>query len=198
MIMHQGEGTKEDQEDCHFGLFKSIQIQYKSFLNADPTFAPARNIIINPIVFNKGNYASGSGELIVHPVTRDAADIFDDCYNLMLQALQHCFANTINDKKFNKQIASFAIQMMVRVIKPLGELLTRLPAFMDPDLKKAGAAFGLGRHVSLPNNNYLVKIIVRERAGEINDRLQKLPFENHPELLVISRSLSDIIHQTLN
>jgi Ferritin-like len=198
MIMHQGEGTKEDQEDCHFGLFKSIQTQYKSFLNTDPAFAPARNIIINPIVFNKGNYASGTGELIIHPVTRDAADLFDDCYNLMLQALQHSFANTINDKKFNKQVASFAIQMMVRVIKPLGELLTRLPAFMDPDLKKAGAAFSLGRHVSLPDNNQLVKIIVGERAAEINDRLNKLPFENHPELPVISGSLSDIIHQTLN
>ena len=198
MIMHQGEGTKEDQEDCHFGLFKSIQVQYKSFLNEDPTFMPARNIIINPIVFNKGNYAAGSGELIVHPVTRDVADVFDDCYNLMLQALQHCFANTINDKIFNKQIASFAIQMMVRVIKPMGELLTRLPAFMDPDLKKAGAAFGLGRHVSLPDNNNLAKIMIRERATEINERFLKIPVTNHPEALVISRSLSDIIHQTIN
>jgi Ferritin-like len=196
MIMHQGEGTIEDQEDCHFGLFKSIQVQYKSFLHADPLFRPARDIITNPVVFNKGNYAAGSGELIINPVTRDAADIFDDCYNLMLQALQHAFANTINDKSFNKQVASIAIQLMVRVIKPLGELLTKLPAFTDADLKKAGAAFGLGRHVSLPDNNSLAKIIIKERAGEINMRLSRLPVTDHPEALIISRSLTDIISQT--
>src|SRR5450432_1377604 len=193
MIMHQGEGTPDDHDDCHFGIFKGIQSQYKNFLLADPNFRPARNIVSNPVVFNKGNYAAGSGELIVNMDTREAADIFDDCYNLMLQALQYAFGNTKGDKGFNKRIASFAIQCMVRIIKPLGELLTKLPAFPDSDLKKAGPAFSLGRHVSLPDDNQRAVIMMKERAEEINLRLSALP-----QTARISTTFSDIIHQTLN
>jgi hypothetical protein len=190
MIMDQGEGTPADKDDCHFGIFKSIQMQYKNFLIANPGFRPARNIISNPIVFAKGNYAAGTGELIIQKDTREIADIFDDCYNLMLQALQHAFANTQQDAGFNKAVAGFAVQSMVRIVKPLGELLTKLPAFDDPDLKKAGAAFGLSRHVSLPDNNKMAKIIIMERATEILDRLN-----NHPVGSVVSASLGDIIKQ---
>ena len=188
MIMDQGEGTPTDKDDCHFGIFKSIQTQYKNFLHANPAFRPARNIVTNPVVFAKGNYAAGVGELNINANTREVADIFDDCYNLMLQALQHGFANTIKDVALNKRVASFAIQSMVRIIKPLGELLTQLPAFADADLKKAGGAFGLSRHVSLPDNNKLASIIIVERSSEILDRISI-----HPEAAVISHSFSNII-----
>ena len=175
MIMEQGEGTPKDKDDCHFGIFSMVQQQYKDFLSANPGFRPARNIISNPVVFAKGNYAAGTGELIINPTTRELADLFDDCYNLMLQALQHAFANTIGNKLFNKSVAAFAIQSMIRIIKPLGETLTRLPAFGDPDLKNAGAAFGLSRHVSLPDNNTTAQTILLERGKEILERMNEHP-----------------------
>ncbi len=193
MIMHQGEGTPHDKEDCHFGIFENIRADYRAFLAADPGFMPARNIIINPVVFNKGNYAAGTGELIINEKTRDTADLFDDVYNLMLQALQYVFANTNKDFDFNKKLAGFAIQTMVRVIKPLGELLTKLPAFPDPVLKKAGPSFGLSRHVPLPDNNKTARIVLLERASEILARMQRpgMPVsEGNGQIAV---SLADII-----
>jgi Ferritin-like len=195
MIMDQGEGTASDQDDCHFGIFKNIQTEYKGFLGLNPEFHPGRNIVSNPVVFLKGNYAAGEGELIINEDTRNVADIFDDCYNLMLQALQHGFANTIRDSVFNQRVTSFAIQLMVRVIKPLGELLTKLPAFADPDLKKAGAAFGLSRHVSLPDNNDMAKIILLERAAEIGIRLSEGLSTGQPAKVVITGHLKDIVKQ---
>jgi hypothetical protein len=171
MIMDQGEGNEHDRDDCHFGIFKGIQTNYRAMTGPGSGFRPARDIVSNPIVFAKGNYAAGAGELIVNAKTRKIADAFDDCYNLMLQALQHAFANTIKDSIYNKKIAALAIQLMIRVVKPLGELLTTLPAFNDPFLKKAGPAFSLGRHVSLPNDNAIVTIMITERATEIAQRL---------------------------
>ena len=43
----------------------------------------------------------------------------------------------------------------------------------------------------MPDKNSLAKIIIRERAVEINRRLSEIP-----EALTISRNFSDIIHQT--
>jgi hypothetical protein len=195
MIMHQGEGTPEDKEDCHFGIFKNIQGDYKYFLKDNPEFRPARDIITNPVVFNKGNYGSDKGILIINEITRLVADLFDDIYHLMLLALQYCFGNTEGDKIFNKKIAGFAIQIMVRVIKPLGELLTKLPAFQDSDLKKAGAAFGLSRHISLPNNNSIAGVVLRERASEILSRFRTIDLQGRPEKDVVIFHLADIIQQ---
>jgi len=178
MITSQGEGTSNDTEDCHFGIFKKIDSDYKSLVDADPNFQPARNTISNPIVFNKGNYSSDEGEIIINELTKQLADIFDDIYDLMLKTLQHCFANTNNDKVFNKVMAGVGIQTMVRVIKPLGEQLTTLPAFNDSHLKKAGPAFGLSRHISLPNENNLAKKLIVERGNEILLRLNDKTFDS--------------------
>lgn len=175
MITEQGEGTKRDRDDCHYGIFRQIESDFQTYLSKDPNFSPARNVISNPIVFNRGNYASEQGELIVNEATRNVADMFDDVYNLMLRALQHAFSNNKLDKTFNKELAHFAIQIMVRVIKPLGESLTKMPAFNDSYLKKAGPAFSLTRHIPFPDNNPIALILIKERTGEILERLKNLP-----------------------
>jgi hypothetical protein len=191
-ITEQGEGTKEDREDSHYGIFKAIEHDYKEILEEDITFQPSRYVITNPVTFLKGNYSSGLGEVIINSFTRDVSDLFDDVYNLMLRCLQFSFSYSI-DRTFRRHVLKFAINLMVRVIKPLGETLTLLPAYNDLYFKKAGASFSLTRHIPYPQNAKLAFFLMEERSNELKDRLVELAKEHHL-LEGVSKSYNDVLN----
>jgi Ferritin-like len=191
MITEQGEGVKDHREDSHYEMFRKIESEYKEFIVKYENFQPARATVINPITFQKGNYSSADGEIIINPTTREISDLFDDIYNLMLRALQYSFCYC-DDKSSRKLIAGFAIQLMVRVIKPLGECLTMLPAFPDPYLRKAGPSFALTRHIPLPPHSELSKQLLRERGNELLERMGELS-KLEPKLLAVYSPYSDVL-----
>ncbi len=178
LITHQGEGTMADRLDCHHGLFVGIEQEYIRLLQDNPSFQPARNCLTNPITFRKGNYASKAGQLIQNPLTREISDIFDDLYNLMIRVIQYSF--TCIDQEIRRHMSEFAINLMVRTIKPLGEYLTTQPAFSNPYFKTAGATFSLTRHVPLPEDYEITNRIVTERSHEIYARLTEIATEVAP------------------
>lgn len=73
-----------------------------------------------------------------------------------------------------KKFADYAILRMIRVVKPLGELLTQMPAFDEPFFKNAGASFSLNRHIPLPADLKIAKIVVSERGNDILFRLRDM------------------------
>jgi hypothetical protein len=193
LITHQGEGTKKDRDDCHHGIFLSIENEYKDILRSNPSFAPARNCLTNPITYLKGNYSSSYGEFIINDVTRELSDAFDDIYNLMLRSLQFSFSeiNIIHRRITSK----FAINLMIRTIKPLGEFLTTQPAFNNEFFKTAGATFALTRHIPFPNNYDVTIQVIKERSNEIYMRLNLLKkrIKNNYAFLEILKNYFDCI-----
>ncbi len=173
MITEQGEGVKGHREDSHYESFCEIDREYRACLQVQPQFSPARNVMSNPVTYAKGNYSGQGGEVIINELTRDVSDIFDDLYNLMLRGLQFAFSNA-NNTRDRALMARVSIVLMVRLIKPLGELLTQLPAFNDVYLKKAGPSFALTRHVPFPSNSLLTLRLFAERGEEIHQRLSLL------------------------
>jgi hypothetical protein len=167
VITEQGEGTSSDRLDCHYGIFKNIEKELKELLEEDPFFRPSRDVTDNPQAYSKINYDAPNGNLITNEITRSYADLFDDIYNLMLRVLQFVFTNTQKDFKANKLMAAYAIQLMVRVIKPLGEALTMMPQHPDAYSKRSGPCFGMVRHVSYPDNLNVSKILTREKHAEL-------------------------------
>ncbi len=171
MITHQGEGNNENRINSHYGLFVAIEQEYKEILAQDSNFQPSRNTISNPITYLKGNYSSNQGEVIINDLTRRISDLFDDVYVLMLRSLQFSFSCP---EPIRKTVAVYAIHLMIRVIKPLGELLTKLPAYNDFFFRTAGASFALTRHVPLPNNTDTTLLIIEERKTEILQRMEEI------------------------
>lgn len=187
-ITEQGEGTSNDQQDCHFGLFVSMEKELHELSTAATAsgriFLPSRDTVRNPApVFYFGQTPHGS-TIITNPFTADVAALFDKIYSLMLRVLQYVFAAGPLPRDTGRLLSGMAIQMMVRVLKPVGEALTVLPAFDHGD-KTAGAAFGLYRHVSFPADLQVTITLIRENLQQIIDTGKTLcENENAPDALI--------------
>lgn len=173
MIRHQGEGVVSDRDDCHFGAFLQIyndliDEEEKTLRTERRHFLPARNVIENPVARRRGDYGAPPGNLIEDPFIKQVAELFDGIYVLMLRMLAYVFANGIADREVRRYFAATSIGIMTRVLKPLGESLMLLPAgaarYGD---KCAGPAFGMSRHVALPDAPKVALELAKERLSEL-------------------------------
>jgi hypothetical protein len=176
-ITEQGEGTTKgenmpaDQVDCHYGLFVRIDEEYDQLLEdakkSGIPFVPARPTISNPVPsFHLGQSPAGA-QCIGDPYSNDVAALFDNIYSLMLRILQYVFQSGPLPNQQERELADIAIQIMTRVLKPVGEALTLLPAGPEFKHQTCGPAFGLYRHVSFPKDAGQVVTLVKEGLSQI-------------------------------
>ncbi len=147
MISAQGEGTPTDHVDCHFGVFKRI---LGELAEAGDGLDPVRHV---------------SSDAEQDDLTKAVSEAFDAVYVLMLRMLQHCF-DTGSDL-----FARIAVELMVRVIKPVGEALCLVS---EPGHDPHGPGFDITRHLALPRDDRTAQLIARERAVEISSDLQNI------------------------
>jgi hypothetical protein len=193
MITTQGEGIPADTVDCHFGIYKTIIADLGTAIAADPAFRPARNSIGNPILERTSERGQSSNHnLIVDDYTASVAAHFDSVYVLMLRLLQHVFDNATSSPKLLRLFSRLAIELMVRVIKPLGESLTLLPSGIDD--RTAGAPFRLDRHVPLPIEPKAASVVAGERLLGIAQGLSELSADQRAprQLLAASNNLAEL------
>lgn len=178
MITSQGEGIRANHLDCHFGVFKGIIRAVQALQAEVPGFAPARVTISNPTLATRpdGNAHADARTLITVAHTAAVAEHFDAVYVLMLRLLQYVFDRGTSDPTLLKDLSRLALELMVRIVKPLGEALTLLPAG-DPVGRAAGAPFTVDRHVALPLDAHTAALIVAERLHEIKTGLRPLADE---------------------
>ena len=204
LIKDQGEGFEESKEesaleavdidrDGHWGLFRRVKQEFcdekARAEQAGETFEPVRDVLENPVTKDRTDYGVtliGSpneepsdpsilvGRLIQDEYTREVSDLFDRVYLLMMRLLQYVFRNPTSDMDALRGFAWTAIGIMPTIIKPLSEALTLLPAGEPWGSKTAGPAFGLSRHVTLPENPRTAMIVVKERLTELLDLAQRL------------------------
>ena len=91
-IVEEGEGARGDIENSHYGRFLAVQEEYEQILAADADFKPSRPVLANP--FTRVPSDSPDVNLIDDPFSVEVCDLFDDCYEVLLQMLAHFFAHT--------------------------------------------------------------------------------------------------------
>ena len=150
-IITEGEGDPEQRLDSHFGRFLTILEQLEAEIERDPTFAPARAVIEDPwtCVPGRGN-GHKAGTPITNPLTNRVSQAFDLAYASLLLLLVRFFSATAESQSDAQALESAAFfPMMTMVIRPLGEVLTELPATEVPDGPCAGPSFTFERRVAL-------------------------------------------------
>lgn len=161
-IMEEGEGASEDDEDSHFYKFLQIYEQLTTELAQHPDFAPARPVVSNP-KSNNGTFYTDTRHinLITNKLTNQVSELFDLAYNSMVLMLVRFFGNS-NQTQAELDALQYAafFPFMTAVIRPLGEILTLLPAFKpggkNPTRNRAtaGASFELARRAEyLPHTD---------------------------------------------
>ena len=144
LITEQGEGTPTlSSEPSHYKRFLEIYEELKKLQEEDPAFEPARNVVMNPKSYAHSDTLGGT--LITDPRTREVMAFFNSSYELMLMMLIRFYAHTDETPEEIKTLKFAAFfPFMTMIIRPLGEMLTRMPAFVDqPDGPRAGAGFEL-------------------------------------------------------
>lgn len=196
-ITNQGEGTIADRTDCHYGMFSEVLKQFEAESQATnlrgEDFRPARDTIDNPMAHYRGDYGA-AGNLIKDHYTGQVGELFDAIYGLMLRMLQYVFDNSTGDAALLRDFSQMAIWVMPTVIKPLGEALTLLPAGADYGSKTAGPAFGLSRHVPLPNDPRCAAIVAQEELSELVHLLEGLACDDRApaQLYSACRNLQEL------
>jgi hypothetical protein len=163
-ITEQGEGTNHDREDSHFGAFVTI---LKEVLDSGSGFAPARPAITNPSAGAPRGYGA-KANAIEDLLSARVAGLFDSAYSLMLRMLGWSFEfDSKENEDLLKSFCGAAIDLMPRVLLPIGEGLMLMPAGNSYPGMTAGPGFGLTRHVMLPPDKENALLLCRERFQEL-------------------------------
>jgi len=139
-ILEQGEGARGDWRDAHFGQFVAILDEYRQLREANPSFDPVRPVIAANV---RPPERDAQGLLITDPLTARVTDLFNVTYEILLQIFERYFAHTQETDEQLQALADATVTLMVRVIKPLGDLITTLPAGPGHHGKTAGPSFEL-------------------------------------------------------
>ncbi len=139
-IVEQGEGARGEWRDAHFGRLLTILDEYLEIKRADPSFEPARPVV----VANVRQQATGVAmPLITDPGTARCMDLLNVVYEVLLQLLSRCFAHTNESPKQLKVLADVSVGLMYAAIKPLGMVVTNLPVGPGEPGLTAGPGFEL-------------------------------------------------------
>jgi hypothetical protein len=154
-IIDEGEGSPAGSPTSHFGRLLAIAQGLKQLSAADPSFAPARPMLINP-----------RRDDITDPDSLAVFDLFEDAYEAVVLLLMRYFGQTDESapEVAGLQQAVF-FPMMTAVVRPLGDILTQLPAG-ETLSTRAGPAFLFGRRLAfLPHREAAWTLIEQHLDG---------------------------------
>ncbi len=139
-ILEQGEGPRGNWKDAHFGQFVEILDEYSQLREANPAFRPARPVVAVNV---RPGERDTEVALVTDPLTRQVMDLFNVTYEVLLLMLQRFFAHTQETGAQLKALADATVALMFGAIKPLGDLVTTLPAGPEYPARTAGPSFEL-------------------------------------------------------
>src|SRR4029077_3262724 len=139
-ILEQGEGNRGPWRDSHFGQFVDILDEYTQLREANPAFDPVRPVVTVNV---RPSERDTGVPLVTDPLTRQVMDLFNVSYEALLLMLQRFFAHTEETDAQLKALADAPLALMFGAIKPLGDLVTTLPAGPEYPARTAGPSFEL-------------------------------------------------------
>lgn len=178
VIVEQGEGASEDAEDSHYKRFLSIQADYRDALERDPDFSPALPVVTSPHALLPADIAPDAEvALIDDPMSAALCNLFDGCYELMIQVLGRLFAHGDETPDALAAYADIGVGLMFDAIEPLGRAITRRPAGPSHPGMNAGPSFRVSRGSGVPEHSSSARAVFRERAIELQRYCQFLKVE---------------------
>jgi CDGSH-type Zn-finger protein/truncated hemoglobin YjbI len=138
-ILEQGEGPRGHWANAHFGQFVNILDEYQTMAAANHGFDPVRPVI----AANVRPVAHADVPLVTDPLTARCMDLFNVSNEILLLTLQRYFAHTEETDEQLQTLADLTLSLMFSAIKPLGDLITTLPAGPEHPGKNAGPSFEL-------------------------------------------------------
>ncbi|AYF77986.1 hypothetical protein D7D52_33890 [Nocardia yunnanensis] len=163
-ILEQGEGARGDWRDAHFGQFVEIFDEFEQARRDNPDFQPTRPVLAANVRAPERDIPV---PLISDPATARVTDLFNVGYEILLQIFERFFAHTEETDAQLQTLADATVALMFGVIRPLGELITTLPAGPDHPGMTVGPSFELFYETDyLMPHREAAWTLLTERLGE--------------------------------
>lgn len=189
LIVEQGEGLRGDIENSHYARFLAIRGELDRLRAARPDFEPARPVMENPFTDLPPD-ATGCN-LMDHPDACAVSTLFNAAYGLMVEMLMRFFAHTEESHDELTTLVAMAIGTMQGVIKPLGPILTSLPATVKGDAPRAGPSFAFYRSIDYLPHRGAAWALFDERFEELAEFSGRLASDDARKLGL------DAVHATI-
>ncbi|HEV8191363.1 MAG TPA: ferritin-like protein [Ktedonobacterales bacterium] len=163
-IVEQGEGARGDWRESHYGRFLKVLEEYLALKQGDPSFEPARPTIPARVRLPRD---VAEGPLISDMRTAAVADLFNGCYEVLIEVLLRFFVHEGEGEAELAVLSDVAVGAMFTLMAPLGRLLTRLPVGAEAPGKTAGPTFDIFRRSYLLPYREAAWVILRERLLEL-------------------------------
>jgi len=168
LIVEQGEGASLDVEDSHYKRFVRVREEYAEALVRDPQFVPARPVVTTPYTMVPNDLSpEAEVTLLDDPMSADVCNLFDGCYEVMVQVLGRLFTHAEELPAEFDTMADVAVSLMFEAVLPLGNTLTLLPAGPSHPGLCAGPSFRLSRSASIPAHGDAARVVFHERLLEL-------------------------------
>ncbi len=192
VLIEQGEGTKGDWHDAHYGRFYAVREELRTLRKDDPQFEPAHPALTNPYVI--GDAADAEGARIDDPLTVKVMELCNGCYQTMTHVLVRFFSHAGETDEALRVLVKGAVDMMEDVIEPLGKLLVTMPAGPSHPGAVAGPSFELYRSVAVSPHRRATWIMLHERLSELASFADRLVDDDGaPERLTdVAGALRDV------
>ena len=120
--------------------------EYDQVLDDCPNYEPGLPVMANPYAMFPSDIGDHSVlNLIEDPLSRDICDLFDGCYQLLIQMLGRVLLHTDETDEQLTRLSGITVGLMMDVIGPLGTTLTTMPAGPSHPGLTAGPSFRLSR-----------------------------------------------------
>jgi hypothetical protein len=164
-IIREGEGTPDGGPDSHYSTFSALLGELKDAQARSKNFDPARNVVTNPVTRAHREMGEGATLIDSSVMAHSVGELFNHTYETMLMLL-HWFFQPIGESRDQRAfIQSSARRMMSGIVRPLGELLTELPATKDPHAGRAGPSFEIYGDMRLPSEPAACWAVLIERVN---------------------------------
>jgi hypothetical protein len=169
LIVEQGEGSPEDQEDTHYRAFRQIHDEYQEILEADPDFAPAWPVADNPVL--RSPPEPEDKIFIDHPESAPLLDFTCAAYGLLLRVLTHCFGDQLKSEAQQERLFNAAVGLM-HVLGTGGSALAMLPASEEHPQVNAGMSFTMLRGVEPLLGGAIGDQLLREQVERLKQGMR--------------------------
>lgn len=183
-------------EHDHLVEVENMQRELEDALRRDASFEPALPVVSNPCI--DPNASRGPSTPVEHPLTRRAMVVFNGAYGLMNIMLMRLYGRSNETEREARGLIEIAVfAMMTAILRPLGEILTRMPvAVGNSSRATAGPNFDSSGDLSLPPFKRSAWMNLHERMQELARDCGQLALEvresNEPWTELVGPSIDSV------
>ena len=182
-LVSQGEGAPDGSNpSAHFTTFSRIASELSQAIQKNPGFSAGRDVVNNPTLRPLGDPNPAAFVIDSALPSFELGAIHSSLYILLLQILQAYYDPVPQESALRGDLQTICAQLMMLAVRPIGEILTTLPASSQSQSPRSGPSFELYGDIALSPDPLSRWTLMHERLQLAIEAATNLAARDIPEL----------------